>query len=82
MTNTYWNKTVWLATGWAQIDEAKLQKYASKIGNSAVAKRLGFLMEELGLAEISDENRATVMRTLIRERLEKFLMLSLEEASD
>ena len=40
------------------------------------------MMEELGLAEISDENRATVMRTLIRERLEKFLMLSLEEASD
>ena len=48
-----------LATGWAQIDEAKLQKYASKIGNSAVAKRLGFLMEELGLGDI-EKLRKTV----------------------
>jgi len=38
-----------LFTAWAQINESKLRKYAAKIGNSAVAKRLGFLMETLGL---------------------------------
>jgi predicted transcriptional regulator of viral defense system len=34
---------------WTELDEAKLREYATKIGNSAVAKRLGFLMETLGL---------------------------------
>ena len=38
-----------LASAWEQLDEAKLREYAGKIGNSAVAKRLGFLMETLGL---------------------------------
>ena len=38
-----------LSIGWTQLDESKLRKYAAKIGNSAVAKRLGFLMEALGL---------------------------------
>ncbi len=40
-----------LVTAWTQISEAKLLKYASKIGNSAVAKRLGFLMETLRLGD-------------------------------
>ncbi len=34
---------------WNELDEAKLREYAAKIGNTAVAKRLGFLMESLGL---------------------------------
>jgi predicted transcriptional regulator of viral defense system len=38
-----------LSTGWAQLNESRLVKYAAKIGNSAVAKRLGFIMETAGL---------------------------------
>jgi len=41
-----------LSTTWTQLDESKLRKYAVKIGNSAVAKRLGFLMETLGLGNV------------------------------
>lgn len=37
---------------WIQLNESKLRKYAVKIGNSAVAKRLGFLMETLGLGNV------------------------------
>lgn len=37
-----------LTTVWEELEEAKLQEYAAKIGNGAVAKRLGFLMEALG----------------------------------
>lgn len=38
-----------LGSIWKELDEAKLRKYAAKIGNSAVAKRLGLLMETLTL---------------------------------
>lgn len=38
-----------LLSSWSQLDEAKLRDYAGRIGNSAAAKRLGFLMETLGL---------------------------------
>lgn len=38
-----------LTRTWTELDEAKLIDYATKIGNTAVTKRLGFLMEELGL---------------------------------
>lgn len=41
-----------LSSAWAQLDESKLRKYAVKIGNSAAAKRLGFLMETLGLGDV------------------------------
>jgi predicted transcriptional regulator of viral defense system len=41
-----------LSIGWTQLNESKLRKYAEKIGNSAVAKRLGFLMETLGLGNV------------------------------
>ena len=41
-----------LTTCWNDLDEKKLRKYAAKIGNSAVAKRLGFLMEILGLGDV------------------------------
>ena len=48
-----------LSTAWTQLNESKLRKYAAKIGNSAVAKRLGFLMETLGLGD-SQALRKTV----------------------
>jgi predicted transcriptional regulator of viral defense system len=38
-----------LSGSWASIDEKKLFLYAGRIGISAVAKRLGFLMEALGV---------------------------------
>ncbi len=41
-----------LSSAWTQLDESKLRKYTVKIGNSAVAKRLGFLMETLGLGDV------------------------------
>ena len=37
---------------WKTLDEKKLKKYAAGIGKSAVAKRLGFLMETLGLGNV------------------------------
>ncbi|OGP49961.1 MAG: hypothetical protein A2Y79_14705 [Deltaproteobacteria bacterium RBG_13_43_22] len=41
-----------LTVSWKSLDEKKLRKYAAKIGNSAVAKRLGFIMETLGLGDV------------------------------
>jgi predicted transcriptional regulator of viral defense system len=41
-----------LTVSWKMLDEKKLRKYAAKIGNSAVAKRLGFIMETLGLGNV------------------------------
>ena len=38
-----------LSRSWQQLDERKLREYAHRIGNSAVIKRLGFLLENLGL---------------------------------
>ena len=40
-----------LKQSWDQLDETKLHDYARRIGNSAVAKRLGFLMETLALGD-------------------------------
>jgi predicted transcriptional regulator of viral defense system len=40
-----------LTDSWEQLDEARLREYARRIGNTAVAKRLGFLMEALGLGK-------------------------------
>lgn len=40
-----------LQTSWNEIDESRLREYASRIGNTAVAKRLGFLMEVLGVGD-------------------------------
>jgi predicted transcriptional regulator of viral defense system len=50
-----------LSTAWRQIDESKLRKYAGKIGNSAVAKRLGFLMEILGLGNVERLRKVAVL---------------------
>lgn len=41
-----------LTASWKMLDEKKLRKYAAKIGNSAAAKRLGFMMETLGLGDV------------------------------
>ena len=38
-----------LAQSWRELNEEKLREYAVKISNTAVGKRLGFLMEALGL---------------------------------
>lgn len=40
-----------LAQSWDELNEAKLREYAVKIGNTAVGKRLGFLMEAMGLGD-------------------------------
>ena len=40
-----------LTSAWTELDEAKLIEYAAKIGNSAAAKRLGFLMETFKLGK-------------------------------
>ena len=37
-----------LKSSWKDLDEARLRDYAARIGNAAVGKRLGFLMEALG----------------------------------
>ena len=47
-----------LSSAWSQLEESKLRKYAVKIGNSAVAKRLGFLMESLGLGDVEKFRKA------------------------
>ena len=41
-----------LKGSWKILDEKKLRSYAAKIGNSAVAKRLGFMMETLGMGDV------------------------------
>ena len=50
-----------LSTVWTQLNESKLRKYAVKIGNSAVAKRLGFLMETLGLGNVEALRKAVTL---------------------
>jgi predicted transcriptional regulator of viral defense system len=40
-----------LTGNWSELNETKLRNYAGKIGNSAVAKRLGFLLETLKLGD-------------------------------
>ena len=41
-----------LTASWKVLDEKNLREYAAKIGNSAVTKRLGFMMETFGLGDI------------------------------
>ncbi|MBP7765042.1 MAG: hypothetical protein K4445_04020 [Deltaproteobacteria bacterium] len=50
-----------LAGFWKTLDEKKLRKYAAGIGNSAVAKRLGFLMETLGLGDVEAFRKSTTL---------------------
>ena len=50
-----------LSIGWTQLNESKLRKYAVKIGNSAVAKRLGFLMETLGFGNVEALRKAVTL---------------------
>jgi len=48
-----------LTVSWKMLDEKKLREYAAKIGNSAAAKRLGFMMETLGLGDVEALRIAT-----------------------
>ncbi|MBU0988396.1 MAG: hypothetical protein KKH68_14195, partial [Proteobacteria bacterium] len=41
-----------LTGSWKMLDEKKLRQYTAQIGNSAVAKRLGFIMETLGMGDV------------------------------
>ena len=50
-----------LSTVWTQLNESKLRKYAVKIGNSAVAKRLGFIMEMLKLGDVERLRKVAVL---------------------
>jgi predicted transcriptional regulator of viral defense system len=50
-----------LSIGWTQLNESKLRKYAVKLGISAVAKRLGFLMETLGLGNVEAFRRVVTL---------------------
>ncbi len=47
-----------LTGSWKTLDEKKLRTYAAKIGNSAVGKRLGFMMETLGLGDVEALRKA------------------------
>ncbi|MGA3281631.1 MAG: hypothetical protein ABSD50_11680, partial [Smithella sp.] len=47
-----------LTGSWKALDEKKLRKYAAKIGNSAVGKRLGFMMETLGVGDVEALRKA------------------------
>ena len=38
----------------ASLDHGKLLRYARRIGNRTVLKRLGFLAERLGMSEVAD----------------------------
>jgi predicted transcriptional regulator of viral defense system len=40
-----------ISGSWNRLNEAKLREYAGRIGNSAAAKRLGFLMETLNVGD-------------------------------
>jgi predicted transcriptional regulator of viral defense system len=50
-----------LRASWDQLDEARLRDYVARIGNSAVAKRLGFLMEALGVGDAAALRRAVTL---------------------
>ncbi len=53
-------QTVWLGERLHSI-KSHVLKYAVKIGNSAVAKRLGFLMETLGLGNIEALRKVVIL---------------------
>ncbi|MCX6543749.1 MAG: hypothetical protein NTV05_04970 [Acidobacteria bacterium] len=52
-----------LRTSWHQLDEARLREYVTRIGNSAVAKRLGFLMETLGVGDVEALRETATLAT-------------------
>lgn len=41
-----------LITAWDELDEVRLRNYVKQIGNGAVGKRLGYILEQLGLGDI------------------------------
>ena len=52
-----------LGAHWDRLDEQRLRDYAGRIGNSAAAKRLGFLMETLGLGNAEAVRKAVTFGT-------------------
>jgi len=52
-----------LAGTWHRLNESKLRDYAARIGNSAVAKRLGYLMERLRLGDTEMLRKAVDLAT-------------------
>jgi predicted transcriptional regulator of viral defense system len=52
-----------LRSHWDRLDEVRLRDYAGRIGNSAAAKRLGFLMETLGLGDAEALRKAVTFGT-------------------
>jgi predicted transcriptional regulator of viral defense system len=55
--------TTALRSHWDRVDETRLRDYARRIGNSAAAKRLGFLMETLGLGDAEALRKAVTLGT-------------------
>lgn len=53
--------TAALRTSWHQLDEARLREYVVRIGHSAAAKRLGFLMEALGVGDAEALRRTVTL---------------------
>jgi predicted transcriptional regulator of viral defense system len=41
-----------IRSSWRSLDEPRLRDYATRIGNAAVGKRLGFLMEALSIGDV------------------------------
>ena len=52
-----------LGSHWDRLDEQRLRDYADRIGNSAAAKRLGFLMESFGLGNAEALRKAVTLGT-------------------
>lgn len=56
---------------------------AAVLGCFVMARgQVGQMIEEQGRAEISEEAQMRIVKTLVRELLEEYLMMSLEECSD
>jgi len=52
-----------LRNHWDQFSERRLFEYAKRIGNSTVSKRLGFLMEALGVGDVEALRGSTTLRS-------------------
>ncbi len=52
-----------LRNHWDQFSERRLLEYAGRIGNSTVSKRLGFLMEALGVGDVDELRGSTTLRS-------------------
>ena len=60
-----------LAQSWNELNEEKLREYAVKIGNTAVGKRLGFLMETLGLGNPESREKPCLSALVILRSIQR-----------